>query len=231
MPANRARLLSALMAEASLVLAVRDRPAGGTGPGGDVHDAVLGPDGPRLVVADVKGHGPVAAPLAAAFLAAFRDIAAVEDDPVRLARALDVRLGPRMGEEDFVTLLVADFGPDEVRLVNCGHPPPLRIGHRITPLAPPHPSPPLGLGPRPRVQRVGLLADQRLLFHTDGLTEARAADGTHFPLDRHALAALRAPTPDQALDQLLDLLRQHTEGTVPADDLTVVLVQSAPAAG
>lgn len=227
MPANRERSLSAPTAGASLELSVRDRPACGTGPGGDVHDTVLTPAGPRIVVADVKGHGPGAAPLAALFLAAFRDTAVTEDDPVRLARVLDARLRPHLGEEDFVTLLLADFHADEVRLVNCGHPAPLRVGHRLTPLTPPRPSPPLGLGPDPRLQRAGLLPDQRLLLHTDGLTDARAADGTCFPLDRRALAALRAPTVDQGLDQLMDLLHRHTGRTAQADDLTAILVQTA----
>ncbi|WP_051871561.1 PP2C family protein-serine/threonine phosphatase [Streptomyces sclerotialus] len=230
MSANRARPLSALMAEMPLLLSVHNRPAGGAGPGGDVHDVVLAPAGPRLLVADVKGHGPAAAPLADAVLAAFRDTAATEEDPVRLARTLDTRIRPGLGEEDFVTLLVADFVPNEVRLVNCGHPPPLRIDHRLTPLAPPQPSPPLGLGPDPRMQRAGLLPDQRLLFHTDGLTEARSPDGTHFPLDRRVFSALCAPDLDEALDQLLDMLHRHTGRTVPGDDLTVILVQPAPAA-
>ncbi len=228
MHADRARSLPALIAEASLALAVRSRPADGARLGGDLHDAVLTPAGPRLILGDVRGHGPAAAPLAAVVLAAFRDTAATEEDLVRLARALDARLRPHLGEEDFVTLLLADLLPDEVRLVNCGHPPPLRIDHRLARLPPPLPSPPLGLDPDPHIQRAQVLPHQRLLLHTDGLTDTRAADGTFFPLDEHARAALRAPTLDQALDRLLDLLQRHTGDAVPADDLTLMLFQPAP---
>lgn len=217
--------LSELVAEVSLTLAVCTRPAEGARLGGDLYDVVPAPAGPRLILGDVKGHGPAAAPLAEAVRTAFRQTAATEEDLARLARVLDARLAPSLGPEDFVSLLVVDLRPDEVRVVNCGHPPPLRIGRRITPLALPHPSPPLGLNPDPRVRRVQLRPDQRLLLHTDGLTEARDADGACFPLDRRVLAALNAPTLDQAIDGLLDLLHRHTGCSAPADDLTVLLLQ------
>ncbi|GGY16502.1 hypothetical protein GCM10010358_80220 [Streptomyces minutiscleroticus] len=227
---DRARPLPTPMDQACLALAVRVRPAAGAPLGGDVHAAVPAPAGTRLLLGDVKGHGPTAAPLAAAVLAAFHHTAATELDPARLAHTLDACLTPDLGQEDFVTLLLADLRPDEIRLVNCGHPPPVRIDHRITFLPPPHPSPPLGLSPEPGIQRIRLLPHQRLLLHTDGLTDARAEDGTCFPLDQRALAALRAPTLDQALDRLLDLLHRHTGCSTTADDLTLLLLQSAPAA-
>lgn len=192
-----------------------------------MHATAPTPAGHLLLLADVKGHGPDAAPLAAAVLTTFRDAAARKTDPVHLARALDACLAPQLGEEDFITLLLADCRPDEIRLVNCGHPPPVRIGRRLTSLPPPHPSPPLGLGPDPRIQRLRLLPGQRLLLHTDGLTEARSPDRAPFPLDQRALAALRAPTLDQALDSLLDLLHQHTGRPTPTDDLTLLLLQPA----
>ncbi|GGZ27316.1 PP2C family protein-serine/threonine phosphatase [Streptomyces poonensis] len=225
--ADRARLL---MAQVSLALAVRARPADGARHGGDVCDAVLTPAGPRLILCDVKGHGPDAAALAAAVRAFFRHTAATEADPVRVVRTLDARLSPALGTEDFVTCLLADLRPDEVRLVNCGHPPPLRAGRRLRPLAPPDPSPPLGLAPDPKLQRAPLLPDERLLLHTDGLTEARNHDGAFFPLDRNVLAALNAPTLNQALDRLLDLLHRHTGRPTTADDLTLILMQPVAAA-
>lgn len=228
MRADRGRPLPESTAQASLALAVRSCPTDGARTGGDLHDAVPLPSGSRLVLGDVKGHGPAAAPLAAAALAAFRDTATTEEDPVRLAHTLDTRLTPALGAEDFITLLLADVRPGEVRLVNCGHPPPLRIDRRLTPLRPLRPSPPLGLAPEPGIHRVQFLPHQRLLLYTDGLTEARNTDGIPFPLDRRTLAALNAPTLDQALDRLLALLHGHTGQTAPADDLTLLLVQQAP---
>ncbi|WP_078599997.1 SpoIIE family protein phosphatase [Streptomyces violens] len=111
-------------------------------------------------------------------------------------------------------------------------PPSLSITRRsLDPLTPRRPSPPLGLGPGPCVQRHRLLPDQRLLLYSDGLTEARDAHGTLFPLDSHARAALMAPTLDQALDVLLALHHQHPRhAAAAADDLTLVLAQLASAA-
>ncbi|GGZ42801.1 hypothetical protein GCM10010365_74430 [Streptomyces poonensis] len=123
MHADRGRLLLAPHTPAALALAVRTRSAVGPGQmGGDLYDALLTPTGPRLLIGDVKGHGPTAAPLAAALLAAARPIAATEPDPLRLARTLDARIRPHLGLEDYITLLITDFHPSEVRLANCGHP-------------------------------------------------------------------------------------------------------------
>ncbi|GHC71799.1 PP2C family protein-serine/threonine phosphatase [Streptomyces flavofungini] len=194
--------------------------------GGDVHDAVLTAAGPRLLLADVKGHGAQAMRVAAAVLAAFRRTAATEPDPVRLAHALDDRLRPELGPEDFVTLLLADFHPGEVRIVNCGHPAPLRTGRRLCLLTPPRPSPPLGLCPAPYAQRVHLPVGQRLLLYTDGLTDARDADRVPFRLDAPPVrAALAEPALPDALDGLTGLVRRHTGDAPLADDLTLVLVQ------
>ncbi|MCI3935216.1 PP2C family protein-serine/threonine phosphatase [Streptomyces sp. AN091965] len=213
-----------------VALAVHARPADPHARlGGDVHDAVLTCAGPRVLLADVKGHGVQALRVAAAVLAAFRRTAATEPDPVRLARTLDEHLGPELGPEDFVTLLLVDFHPGEARIVNCGHPPPLRTGRRLHLLSPPRPSPPLGLRPAPCLQRVQLASGQRLLLYTDGLTDARDADSAPFPLDDpQCHAALTAPDPHDALRCLTDLLHRHTGGTPLADDLTLLLAEAAP---
>ncbi|MEU5893432.1 PP2C family protein-serine/threonine phosphatase [Streptomyces sp. NPDC047461] len=193
--------------------------------GGDVHDAVLTAAGPRLLVADVKGHDVEAIPAAAALLAAFRHNAATEPDPVRLARVLDDRIRADLGPEDFVTLLLVDFHPGEVHIVNCGHPPPLRVGRRLEALSSSHPSPPLGLGPDPRPQRVKLAPGQRLLLYTDGLTETRDANHKPFSVDHDMHAALTAPDPHEAMRRLTERFRRHTADAPVTDDLTLVLVQ------
>ncbi|WP_185844577.1 PP2C family protein-serine/threonine phosphatase [Nonomuraea sp. WAC 01424] len=194
--------------------------------GGDLHDALAAPSGVRVIVGDAKGKGMEAAHLSAVVLAAFRRHAAAAPDLVTLAGALDAELFPHLGEEDFVTVLLAEFAPGEVRLVNCGHPAPLRIGHRLEALEPPEPSPPLGLGPDPRMRRAGLGLSQRLLLYTDGLSEARDADGIDIPLDQHVRHALAAPGLDHALPNLLDLLDEHAGDL--RDDLTLVLAQPVP---
>ncbi|WP_330304235.1 MULTISPECIES: PP2C family protein-serine/threonine phosphatase [unclassified Streptomyces] len=192
--------------------------------GGDLYDVAVTPYGLRVLVGDVRGHGLDALRLTADTIAGFRELAYTAPDLPTLTGRLDARLTPELGPEDFVTAVLAEFAPGEVRLVNCGHPAPLRSGHRIELLEPLVPTPPLGLHPVPRQYRVRLQPGDRLLLYTDGLTEARDPEGAPFPLLGEAALALREPLPDEALHALYTRLINHT-GTALADDLALVLCQ------
>ncbi|WP_406329545.1 PP2C family protein-serine/threonine phosphatase [Streptomyces sp. NBC_00203] len=192
--------------------------------GGDLYDVAVTPYGLRVLVGDVRGHGLDALRLTADTIAGFRELAYTAPDLTTLVGSLDARLTPELGPEDFVTAVLAEFAPGEVRLVNCGHPAPLRSGHRIELLEPLVPTPPLGLRPVPRQYRVRLQPGDRLLLYTDGLTEARDPEGAPFPLLGEAALALREPLPDEALHALYTRLINHT-GTALADDLALVLCQ------
>jgi sigma-B regulation protein RsbU (phosphoserine phosphatase) len=195
--------------------------------GGDLFDVAVTPYGLRLIVGDVKGHGLPAVQLAAAVLRAFHAATYTTPDLADLAKSLDVGLADRLDVEDFVTVVLAEFTLGELRLVNCGHPAPLRLarpGAGLQMLDCDQGAPPLGLSPDPAVQRVRLAAGERLLFYTDALIEARDASGTMFDLDERTEAALAAPSLDCALDQVLDLLDSHTCGHLH-DDLALVLAQ------
>lgn len=223
-------LIPALPAELGGVgLAAYTRSAAATARiGGDLHDAVVVPTGLRLIIGDVKGHGLDAAHTSASVLAAFRRIGATAPDLAALARELDAHIAPALGPEDFVTVLLAEFVPGGVLLVNCGHPAPIRVDSRLRALHPPRACRPLGLSPDPYVWRVRLLPSDRLLLFTDGLTETRDRDGAELPFDEHLHAALTQPTLEESLHGVLDLLREHT-AEAPADDLTLILAQPAPA--
>jgi len=194
--------------------------------GGDLYDIAVTPYGLRVLVGDVRGHGLEALRLTAATIAAFRELAYTAPDLPTLVTHLDKRLAPELDAEDFVTAVFAEFAPGEVRLVNCGHPAPLRAGQRVEPLEPREPVTPLGLHPDPRQYRFLLQPGDRLLLHTDGLTDARSADGTPFPLLAEVADALREPLPDDALDSLYDRVVAHA-GVRRTDDLALVLCQPA----
>ncbi|MEV7344275.1 PP2C family protein-serine/threonine phosphatase [Streptomyces sp. NPDC093544] len=196
--------------------------------GGDLYDVAVTPYGLRVLIGDVRGHGLDAVRLTADTIAAFRELAYTAPTLTVLAGALDTRLAPELGPEDFVTAVFAEFAPGEVRLVNCGHPPPLRSGHRVEFLEPVVPTTPLGLSPEPRQYRVRLQPGDRLLLYTDGLTEARDPEGTPFALLGEAALALREPLPDEALNTLYTRLTTHT-GAAPTDDLALVLLQPTAA--
>ncbi|MEW2569059.1 PP2C family protein-serine/threonine phosphatase [Streptomyces sp. NPDC047070] len=192
--------------------------------GGDLYDVAVTPFGLRVLVGDVRGHGLEAIRLTAETVAAFRELAHTVPDLPSLATGLDERLAPDLGPEDFVTALLVEFAPGEVRLVNCGHPAPLRSGQRVELLEPAVTTLPLGLHPEPLQYRVRLQPGDRLLLYTDGLTEARSPDGTLFPFLTEATHALRDPLPDEALNTLYARLLTHTTKP-PTDDLALILCQ------
>jgi serine phosphatase RsbU (regulator of sigma subunit) len=196
--------------------------------GGDFYDVAVTPHGVRLLVGDVKGKGLEAVQLASVVLGSFRQAAFTQPDLPSLAAELDRSASRQLGDEDFVTAVLAEFGPrGELKLVNCGHPPPLLLrGGAARPLADSPPTTPLGLGPDPAVERVTLAAADRLLLYTDGLMEARDGQGRPFEVDDRAAAELLAtPSLDQALDRLVASVLRHAGGRLD-DDLALVLAQT-----
>ncbi|MDT0344983.1 PP2C family protein-serine/threonine phosphatase [Streptomyces litchfieldiae] len=163
--------------------------------GGDLYDLRASPFGVRALVADVQGHGLAAVATVAALLGAFREAVLDEADLGAVAARLDRRLvvdaannADEQPSELFATALLLEFPPGsrQVRLVNCGHPPPLLVrGGEARELSA-DAAPPLGLGagqPSPAAARaVSLRAGDVLLGYTDGVTEARDASGEFYPL-------------------------------------------------
>lgn len=120
--------------------------------GGDLYDITMTQFGPRFIIGDVKGKGLDAVGRCAAVLAIFRELAFGEADLVGLAEKMDARLSRDMEIEDFVTVILAEFAPGEVHMVNCGHHPPVKLaagagGLQI--MTPEGFAPPLGLHPHP----------------------------------------------------------------------------------
>jgi phosphoserine phosphatase RsbU/P len=204
--------------------------------GGDLYDITMTQFGPRFIIGDVKGKGLDAVGRCAGVLAIFRELAFSEDDLVGLAEEMDARLSRDMEIEDFVTVILAEFGPGEVRLVNCGHHPPVKVeagagGWQI--MDPQWFSPPLGLHPRPARQDVVLKPGDRLLFYTDGLVETRDRAGRFFDGDGVATALAHPDLAlldlDGAVKRVVRLLLEHAGGEL-ADDVLLVLCEPQPPA-
>jgi hypothetical protein len=201
--------------------------------GGDLYDITMTQFGTRFIIGDVKGKGLDAVGRCAAVLTIFRDLAFAEADLAKLAEQMDARLSPDIGSEDFVTVILAEFGPGQARIVNCGHHPPIRVtsgAQGLQVMGPEDYVPPLGLQPHPVRQDIALKPGDRLLFYTDGLVETRNRAGRFLDLDDHVAAALAAPDLNAAIRSMVRLLLDHT-GNGLADDVLLVLSEPvAPAA-
>jgi phosphoserine phosphatase RsbU/P len=195
--------------------------------GGDLYDIAMTQFGPRFIIGDVKGKGLDAVGRCAAVLAIFRELAFGEPDLTGLAGTMDARLAREMGLEDFVTAILAEFAPGEVRIVNCGHHPPVKLAAGtgaggLQVMAPDAFAPPLGLHPLPARQDIELKPGDRLLFYTDGLVETRDRAGRFFDLDDRVAAALTLPDLDAAVKRVVRLLLEHSRDGL-TDDVLLVL--------
>ncbi len=195
--------------------------------GGDLFEVVARPGSVRLLVGDVRGKGLDAVRKATIVLGEFRSAAAGYSDLATVARQLDARVTPYLGDEDFVTAVLADISNGgELRVACCGHPPALLVGAAGTREVGRSGSLPLGLGAAPTVVGTSLEPGDRLLLYTDGLIEARDRHGRFVALD-DMLRALAVGTLDQALDQLLAKLTAAV-GDDLGDDLALLLACYQP---
>ncbi|KNB53184.1 PP2C family protein-serine/threonine phosphatase [Streptomyces caatingaensis] len=209
--------------------------------GGDLYGVQDTPHGLRCLVGDVRGKGMETVKAVDVVLGVFRE--AAEDEPTlagiaaRLERGL-LREAAGAGAEEFVTAVVAEIPPsgNEVRLVNCGHPPPLlhEPPGRPRGLEPSEPALPLCLGALAPCEvvtdTVPFPPSATLLLHTDGLTEARDRAGTFFD-PAAALAGRDFPGPDELLDTLLAAVGRHTGGRITDDMALLAITRGADRGG
>ena len=197
--------------------------------GGDLYEAIAVKDGVRLIVGDVLGKGLPAARTAAVVLGAFREAAYDTADLAQIATRIEASLEHQEAEQEFVTAVLAQISDDgsQVEILNCGHPSPLLVRDgEVTALEPSEASLPLGLASMAQgareISMSPLKHGDRLLFYTDGISEARDRQGAFYPLERSG-DLLALPDLGSALDRLVDDVRRHV-GHALLDDAAMLLV-------
>lgn len=226
---QRQMLPEALPRLAGYEFAVEYRPCAAAG--GDFYGFQPFDDG-RLgfVVADVAGHGNVAAVMMAALrgaFAAFRVFGRARESAPQDVNAVVYEIGvPGM----FITAFFVSLDPSTGMLYcgNCGHPRPLvlRAGGGIERLASIGDLP-LGIVPSidPKTVAVGLRSGDALIIYTDGVTEARDAAGREFGDERlhQALAAAADQPADRIRHSIARAVREHQGTTAALDDQCVLV--------
>lgn len=200
--------------------------------GGDLYAVLDTAYGVRALMADVRGKGLPAVRTAAQVLGAFREAAYDEEDLLCIVERVERSLSRSLGGDDFVTALIVGFPePEGVQLVNCGHQPPLWVREgEVTVVTPTTSVPPLGLAAlseaRPERQLLPFTAGDQLLLYTDGVTEARNADGVFYPLATHLPRHL-ANAPEATLDSVQKELTTYVGGRLH-DDAAMLLLKRVP---
>ncbi|MGI5373312.1 PP2C family protein-serine/threonine phosphatase [Streptomyces sp. CA-251387] len=212
--------------------------------GGDFYEAIGTPYGVRLLIGDVRGKGLSAVGAASAVIGCFREAAYDEPDLQGIIHRLETTVTRHSAAfpahdqpEHFATALLAEIphGGGHVRLLNCGHPPPLIAhGGKVRVLEPALPSPPLNLaaliGDRYWVDSVAFAPGDQLLLYTDGVSETRDHTGQFFPLPEW-MRRQGLEQPRELLDQLHRDLLQHSGGRLDDDIAALALRCSARSNG
>jgi sigma-B regulation protein RsbU (phosphoserine phosphatase) len=209
--------------------------------GGDIYEFAPLPGG-RLAIlfGDASGHGMAAGLVMAIAHTAWRVQLAVDPSPFAVATTLNqvlCRTGAcgTQGARSFfagIPLLFEEGG--RFTAVVAGHPPILRVdrqGRIVEKVG--KGAYPLGIkqGFTPEVYPGVLGEGELLVFHSDGLTEARNRAGEEFGDARVAALLLRmAGAPAPAVAELLSgsLLAFLGPSTAPEDDVSVAVVRRLP---
>jgi serine/threonine protein phosphatase PrpC len=198
---------------------------------GDTIDYAVDGDILSVAIFDAMGHGLTASQLASTAVYAYR-LGRLQRLPLEdLYRSIDDAVADQFGDESYVTAQLAtlDLSTGSLRSICAGHPEPLLLRDRTsihelqadTQL-------PLGLGHRDvAVTDLQLQPGDTLVYYSDGISEARAADGEEFGVERLKDFLVRAAasdlTPAETARRALHAVRAHHDDRL-ADDATLALI-------
>lgn len=197
---------------------------------GDSFDYAVEADVAHVAIFDAMGHGLEAARIADLATAAYRHGRRLGRALVDTFVSIDAAIRSQFGPDHFVTgqLATLDLTSGALDVVNGGHPRPLLVrGTAVVRELATDVSPPMGLGSPPAVTRVQLEPEDRVVFYTDGVVEARSPAGEEFGVERLGdllrRAAAARELPAEMLRRLTHSVLAHEAGRL-RDDATLLLV-------
>ena len=203
----------------------------------DAFDYSVVDDVAHLAILDATGHDLDGTLLAAVALTAYRNRRREGHGLEDTAEAIDELVAEHGGGERYATGILAelDLSTGRLRYLNAGHPAPLlmRDGHVVKRLDQAR-RVLFGLGDsQAQIAQEWLQPGDRIVFYTDGVTEARDTQGHFFGLDRLVerlqwAAAARQPAPETLRRISHDVL-DHQGGTLQ-DDATLLIAEWATSA-
>ena len=205
--------------------------------GGDYFDYFHNSGAVDVVIADVSGHSVGAAlimtEVRSTLRAETRKTTPAPSGPAQVLRDLnDLLCDDLTKAELFITMFYFSFRPETrvLRYANAGHNFALLLrsaDHACTLLD----AEGLVLGVERAVifeeRSVELSVGDKLLFYTDGITEAQSPRGDFFGLDRlcDAFKAHRDLAPEALIKQLLNEVRGFCGASPPSDDIAMVIME------
>lgn len=194
--------------------------------GGDWYDYIPMTRGRwGLALGDVCGKGIAAALTMSATRALVRSFAERAESATAVLTRLNRVLIDDLPSGKFVTMIFAVFDPvtQSLTFANAGHPWPLFVNGKPRFLRT-KTGLPLGIADCSFDENhVTLRKGSRVLFYSDGITEACNTTGEEYGLDR---LCLHAANKDVSPETVLDDVRAFTRGTTLADDATMIVIRA-----
>lgn len=184
-----------------------------------------------VVIADVSGHGPVAAVTMAVFRTAMLATRLYTTEPTRTVPDVNAMVFDSVEPGTFVTAFLVTLDPSSglAMYASCGHNPPRlrRASGAIEPIDGAG-GPPFGI--LPDLEPVGdafvMQPGDTLVLYTDGITEAFSPDRELFGEDRlDAAIAEGEGDPERTKRAILDAVAAHAGSRPRDDDQTLVIVR------
>jgi sigma-B regulation protein RsbU (phosphoserine phosphatase) len=199
--------------------------------GGDLYDFLdYSLDRHAIAIGDVSGKGAPAAIYAALVSGILRSHCAVEPSPAEMLSAVNLSLGERPIEAQFVSIIYAVWDDDErhLRIANSGLPRPIYWHNgkveiiEATGL-------PLGLFENADYDEFGFETHpgDLFVFFSDGILDARSHTGALFGRERLEKVVARAGegSTNDVVAEIFAAVNEHASGVEAFDDQTVVALK------